>query len=267
MINLFRFLLQNSSFFLFIVFEFIALYLVVNYNQTQRNIFVNSSHTFSSTFLEQSDQIHDYFNLTKINEGVNKENALLLKKIERLKSQRDNVANATFEFNDAKIISNKINGRYNRFLINRGTSSGITKGMGVSHDNMPVGIIFQVTANYATAISLLNVNFNLSVRILNKRHFGTLAWLPPNPKEASLKHIPAYADVVVGDTVVTSGYSLVFPEGMMVGVVNEVITPTGSNLYDIGISLFADTDQMKYVHVIENINKNELDSLAQNIDF
>lgn len=262
MFNLFRFLVRNSSFFLFIIFEFIALYLVVNYNQTQRNIFITSSTRVTGTFLEKADQLHDYFNLANINEDVNRENSHLLRKIEQLKREKENLSQITFDFKDAKIISNKIDDRYNRFLINKGKASGVKKGMGVTHEHTPVGIVNQVSQNHASAISLLNVNFNLSVRIRNKGHFGSLSWQPPNPRRAAINHIPAYADVQIGDTVVTSGYSQVFPEDLPVGLVEKVVTPTGSNSYEIDVALFADIGRMKYVQIIENLNKSELDSLT-----
>ena len=267
MINLFRFLIRNSSFFLFVLFEIIAFYLIVNYNQTQKNIFVNSSNSVTGAIMEKSDQLHDYFNLKDINQDINRENSALLRKIQKIKSTGIQTDDASFEFKDAKVISNQINGRYNRFLINKGRSNGIAKGMGVTFESVPVGIVYQVTSDHASVISLLNVNFNLSASIRDKGHFGTLSWQPSHPKRAALNHIPAYADVLVGDTVVTSGYSSVFPEGLGVGVVEKVVTPTGSNSYDIDVTLFANIDRMNYVQIIENIDRSSLDSLTSTLGY
>ena len=267
MINLFRFLVQNSSFFLFILFEFIALYLVVNYNRTQQAIFITSSSGLTSSFLDKSDQVHDYFNLEKINGDLSRENALLLKKMARLKTPPLEGSDVPFDFESAKIVSNNLSGRYNRFLINKGRSSGISKGMGVTANRIPVGIIFETTDNHASAISMLNMNFNLSVSIADKGYFGSLTWDPPSPNTASLNYVPAYADVQVGDTLTTSGYSQLFPAGLPVGVIQKVFTSAGSNSYEIDVLLFADMARLNYVHVIKNIDRTELDSLAATLEY
>ncbi len=266
MINLFRFLLRNSSFFLFIVFEIIAIYLVVNYNTTQRTIFINSSNKVSGLLLEKYDEVRDYFNLANINQSLSEENALLLQKIEKLKLENPGSTNIPFGYKEAKVLSNTLDGRYNRFLINRGNSSGVEKGMGVLYNNQPVGIIYQVSQRHASVISLLNVNLNLSTSVKDKEYFGTLTWFPPNPREAILNHVPAYADVLLGDTLVTSGYSQIFPPGLHVGKVTQVTTPKGSNLHEIYVELFADFGRINYVQIVENLNRTELDSLTLESD-
>lgn len=260
MINLFRFLIRNSSFFLFVLFEIIAFYLIVNYNQNQNEIFINSSNRLSAMLLDRYDKVNDYFHLQRINESLNAENAYLLRTIEVLKRSQ-NTDSVRFDYRDAKIISNNISGRYNRFLLNRGHKDGVHKGMGVLYRNYPVGIVYQTTDHYSSAISILNVNFHLSASVKNKGHFGVLTWAPLNPLDASLNHIPAHADVQLGDTVVTSGYSQVFPENLNIGVVEEIQTPRGSNLYEIQVRMFADVSKMEYVQTINNVNLQQIDSL------
>ena len=95
-----------------------------------------------------------------------------------------------------------------------------------------------------------------------KNIFGTMTWRPPNPRRSLLQYVPAYADVLAGDTIVTSGYSNVFPENIPVGLVDEVTTPRGSNSHEIIVRLFADMGRLNFVQVIENINKSQLDSLT-----
>jgi rod shape-determining protein MreC len=262
MINLFRFLLRNSSFFLFIFFEIVALYLVVKYNRTQQSIFIQSSNQITGILLEKYDKVDDYFHLQEINHSLNKENSALLRKIEKLKRESFDSKDKSYDYIPAKVITNKIDGRYNRFTINKGASEGIRRGMGILYNEIPVGIVYQVTSNYASAISLLNVNLNLSAEIKDKGYFGTLAWLPTNPREGVINHIPVYADVVVGDSVVTSGYSQVFPEDLYMGIVEAVITPKGKNSYEIMVRLFADIGRMDFVQIVENLNQQELDSLT-----
>ncbi len=263
MINLFRFLLRNSSFFLFLAFELFALYLVVNFNQTQQSIYINASNRISGTLLEKQDQISDYFNLESINESLNRENTYLLNKLQsgRFGLNKNNTSSHTFH--DAKVISNQIDGRYNRFLVNKGRASGFKNGMGVTSGQFPVGIIYQCTNRYCSAISLLNINLNLSTKIKGKNYFGMLIWQPVNPRISVLEHIPAYAEVSVGDTVVTSGYSTVFPPDLPVGIVEHVRTPKGSNSHEIDVALFVDMGRLDHVQVIENTHQPELDSLLK----
>lgn len=261
MINLFRFLLRNSSFFLFIIFEIIAIYLVINYNQTQREIFIDATSRITAVTLEKNDQFRDYFNLQNINESLNQENSALLNKLAERKILQSSDEGASFAFQDAKVISNQIDSRYNRYVINKGKNEGVSQGMGVMSASYPVGIIFQTTDHYASAISLLNINLNLSVKIRSKDYFGTLTWQPPNPRESVLSFVPAYADVLVGDTVVTSGFSHIFPKDLPVGIVSDVTTPKGSNSHEIFVNIFADMGRLNHVQLIENVDRSEIDSL------
>ncbi len=264
MINLFRFLLRNSSFFLFIVFEIIALYLVVNYNQSQRKTFLDASSNITATILEKNDQLHDYFNLQEINRNLNQENAFLLEKIISQSALTSTADKPSFKFYNAKVISNQIDGRYNRYVINQGRGAHVKPGMGILSGTFPAGIIYQATENYASVISLLNINLNISARIKNKGYFGLMRWRPPNPQQSVLFDVPAYADVLPGDTVVTSGHSHVFPAQMPLGIVSSVVTPKGSNSHEIAVNLFVNLGRLEYVQVIENVHRTELDSLKRN---
>lgn len=262
MINLIRFLVRNSSIFLFIIFEFIALYLVVNYNQTQQSIFVGASNKITAELLERNDQFGDYFNLVDINAQVNRENAYLLDKLhEKKNSQTEAGDGSNFSFKGAKVISNQIDSRYNRYLLNRGRDAGINKGMGVISNDYPVGVVYKVTDDYASVISVLNINLNLSVKLKASDYFGTMTWQPPTTTTSVLRHIPAYVEMAVGDTVVTSGYSQVFPPDMSVGTVDNVQTPKGSASHVVTVKLFADVARLNYVQVIEQVDNAQIDSL------
>lgn len=266
MINLIRFLIRNGSIFLFVLFEFIALYLVVNYNQTQRASFVNASSKLTGELLEYNDRLADYFNLKSINEQVNNENAYLLNKLHERNALQQSEDVSRFSFKSAKVISNQIDSRYNRFLINQGRSNGVQKGMGVVSNDFPVGVVYRVTQDYASVVSLLNINLNLSVKIKGSGYFGSMTWRPPITTKSVLQHIPAYVDVAEGDTIVTSGYSRVFPADMPVGIVNEVTTPKGSASHVVGVKLFPDVSRLEYVHVVEPEDAAEIDSLTLDVE-
>jgi rod shape-determining protein MreC len=269
MFELFRVLVKNSGFILFVIFECIAFYLVINYNRPQREIFLYSSNVFSASILNQYNKVSDYFQLEQINDQLTIENANLMRQLNDsavtgIKNDSSSSLRNSLDFIGARVISNSINQRNNYFLIDKGRMDGIQKGMGVVSGNMPVGIVHRVTNNYSDVLSFLNSDFKISSRISNSRYFGTVSWDALDSKLGDLSHIPKHAVVEIGDTLLTSGYSTIFPENLMIGVVREKVIPSGSNFYDIKIQIEPDIGKLEYIQVVKNLDKTQLDSLNIN---
>ncbi len=267
MYDLLRYILKHSGFLLFVLFESIALYLIVNYNRPQKEIFNYSTSVFSSYMMDKRASVLDYFNLDEVNKQLAQRNADLVAENMWLRSMVGNASameldsSMKFQMIPAKVISNQIGSRHNHFLINKGRKDKIKNNMGVLFNGFPCGIVQKTTTNYADVISILNPSFNLSVKLGNTNIIGNLQWSQKAVTTAKLLNIPLHIKPFVGDSVLTSGYSIVFPADLYVGVVKEVKKPLGTNYYDIEVGLAKNISQMEFVDVTYTEVKNEIDSL------
>ena len=268
MTELLRFLVKNSGLLLFIVFQSISLFLLFNYNKKQKEIFLYSTNKVVGGVQNATDQIQNYLHLHEANEKLNEENASLYSEVQSLKNKLlDLEVNELQEISSrtvtgAKVLTNTVHKTNNVFVINRGKKDGIKKGMGVLSNYSPVGVIFDVGNNFSRALSILNSEFNLDVKVHRKNYFGTLNWTAPETKSSSLNYIPTHADLSKGDSLFTSGYSGIFPGELFVGTINEVKAVPGSHFYDVSVNLYQDAAQINYVYILEN-NYAFIDSLAQ----
>ena len=158
----------------------------------------------------------------------------------------------------AKVIHNSVNQAANYIFINRGSQQGITAQMGVINPSGVVGQVVNVTEHYSAVMSLLNKGFKVSAKLKHSSYFGTLAWEGKNTGLAKLREIPKHVKINVGDTVVTSGYSELFPENVMVGRVKYAHAEPEENFLDIDVVLSTDMNNLSYVYVINNLKKNEI---------
>lgn len=260
--SLLRFLARNYFFILFVVLEVIALSLVVNYNNFQRVKFFNSSNSVVAGIYERWDAVSGFFRLKTTNAELAAENASLRNELERLlrtsypdslRFQRDSAmaADPAYKFVPAKVVNNSIIKQYNYITINRGLKDGVRVDMGLIGPNGVVGIITSVSNHFATGPTILNKRWKVSAKIKRSNYFGSLAWDGISTDYANLNEIPFHVRMEVGDTVVTSGFSGVFPEGIPVGVIEEFDHATGHNFYDIRVKLLTNFANLSYVEVVK----------------
>lgn len=168
-----------------------------------------------------------------------------------------------FHFVAATVMNNSTNRPKNYFTINKGSNDGIEPGMGVVDQNGVVGIVNIIGNNSSRVISLLNVTQHFSVKVKNTNYIGSLVWHEGNPHIAYVEEMPRHVKYHVGDSIVTSGYSTTFPEGIPVGTVISQIRTSDDNFYTLKIKLASDFTQLSTVRVIKDNLKAELDSLAK----
>ena len=263
--NLLQFLFKNGAFFLFLILESFCLFLIVRANQHQRTIFLHSSQMISDKLNDEFDAFLDYWQLNQIADSLANENARLktaLYNRTSLAGPTSVVDSAGFEIVVAKVINNSIAQSNNYITIDKGTRHGLEKGMGVISADGPVGIITDCQGRYSRVISLLNRDTRISTSIRRNNYFGTLYWHGFNPRMMRLGAIPKHADLQVGDTVQTSGYSYIFPPEIMIGTIDTFWLDRGSNFHTIKVRLENDLSKLDYVYVIRNTAKKAQESLA-----
>jgi len=246
--NLLNFLAKYNNLIIFLILEGIALYLLGagnNYHNTRGSI-------------------RSYFGLREINQELASENAALKSILENMKNKEeqlffsvsDTVYKQQYTYTTAKVIDNSVNKQKNFFTIDKGEKHGLSVDMAVTSANGIAGVIVGCSKNYSVAMSLLNLDFRISARIKSNGYFGSLSWDGLSYKHAVLNEIPRHVAVNVGDTIETTGFSSVFPEGIMIGTVSNYENP-GGDFYLINVLLNTDFRKLHYVNIIGNMLKTE----------
>jgi rod shape-determining protein MreC len=211
-----------------------------------------------------------YLHLQEINESLARENMTLRNRVQKLekpdtsvfRSVYDTLYNQQYSHTFDEVIDNSVNRQKNFFTINKGRRSGIVPDMSVISDNGVAGVVVGCSDNYSLVMSVLNLDFKLSARVKKNGYFGSLNWDGRNYRYASLAEIPQHVPLSVGDTIETTGYSAIFPEGVMVGIITE-FERNGGDFYTIRVELATDFKNLQYVDVIGNIKKKELIDLQK----
>jgi rod shape-determining protein MreC len=268
--NLLAFISRYQFVFLFLIFLVISFVLIYNNNYYQRSRIVSTTGNFTGKFNQLYSNFTDYFDLKRANEQLSSENArlrtMLRMKTRAIPDSLVILENAsTMRYISARVISNSVQFRNNYFMIDKGYRSGIQKDMGVVTSNGVVGIIVDVSENYSSGISILHKDSKLSGRIKKNDQLVNVSWDGWNYRLGDLQHIPSHVSLVPGDTILTSGNSEIFPEGIIIGTV-EYIDDELENLFKKGkIRFSVDYNQLTYVYVVENIRKDEVQRLKMSM--
>ncbi len=259
--NLIRFISRQHFVLLFILLEFFSIVIIVNNNYFQRAKFFNLARSVSGNFYENVTGLKEYLYLKKINEELMLENVMLKNKLETLHSfnlfikedPEDTLSQLSYI--PAKVINNSVNKQYNYLTLNKGKKHGLEQDMAVISFGGLVGRIEAVSDNYAVVISLLNRDSKVSGKIKKNQYYGSLQWHGRGYQTAYFYEIPQHVKINKGDTIVTSGFSDYFPEGIMIGTIKSF--KKDGNFYNIKVNLSTDFKNLYYVNVVYSPGKKE----------
>lgn len=256
---------------LFLFLEGISFYLIITYNESQAKIYQNSVNVISGTIADQASNILGYFTLKEQNNILLKENAKLKAKLFNLVEKQGakpedlnlNITeNQIFKLVSARVVNNSISLRNNFLSLNKGRKAGITENQGVIGENGIIGITKAVNDNYTTVMSIFNSQTKISARIKDKGYFGSLVWNNTGDvRFMTLNDIPKHVPIKLGDKVETSGYSNLFPSGILLGKIVGKRIPPGSSTYELKVKLYQDMTKIKFAYVVINFETPALDSL------
>lgn len=269
--NLLNFLIRYNYWFLFILLEVICFGLLFRFNNYQKGIYFSSANFIAGKFYEISGGVTSYFHLKSTNEELMDRNLVLEGQVTKLENalrelQLDslyvnNIERSSFagEFTirKAHVINNSITMADNYITLNKGTADSIFPDMGVVDGRGVVGIVYLASPSYSVVISLLNRKSNLSCKIKGNPYPGYLRWEQGDARYAYLKDIPRYAEMHVGDTIITNGHSAVFPEGVMVGTISGIEDSSDGLSSQIQVELAADFGRLSNVRVISREGQKE----------
>ena len=271
--NLLQFFVKHSAWFVFTFYVVLSCVLLFKNNPYQQSVYLTSANSVSATVYEGMSTVTSYLNLKDINEDLQERNALLEKELIALRSEVTDLrmqlpdSNAVqarlqqFDFVVAHVISNSIAQPDNYITINRGSADGVKSEMGVVDQNGIVGIVNVVAPHSARVISLLNSHMRLSCKLKNSEYFGSLSWSGGDPRFAMLEDLPKHLTFEQGDTVLTSGFSTVFPEGIIVGTIESKERDMNESFVSLKVRLTTNFSQLSTVRVLTNAMSEELKSL------
>ncbi len=263
--NLLNFLSRYSNVFIFLILEAISVWLLVNAEGYQSSRFLGAIRSTTHYLDARIGGIADYVGLREANRRLAEENLFLMQTLEALKrdSFPDLMADLAgehegeFRYISARIINNSVNKRRNFISINKGRIDGIEPEMAVTGPDGVVGIVVSVSDNFSYVMSVLNIDFRMSVRLKSSGYFGSLRWDGISVNRAQLTEIPFHVSVAIGDTIESSGFSAIFPPGIPVGTVSE-IDNRGGDFYRIALNLFTEFRKLNYVYVVKSLRLDEL---------
>jgi len=265
--------IQKYRYFLFFLFlELIAFQLIINNLSFHKSKFISSASSITGGFYNKINTISDYFQLDIENKELLNENLILRNKLEKLSQNMDTVAvskifNKTkfsqrYSYFQGRVEKNQFRNNYNFLTINLGEKDSITPEMGVINSKGILGITENVLQSYSRVRSILNKNSKINAKLKNSNYFGTLTWDGLDYNITQLLDIPRQAKLKVGDTIITGGMSSIFPEGIPIGRVNNIVNELSIKRI-INIQLFNDMSNLKNIYVVKDFDKQQLMNLEK----
>ncbi|MDP4270440.1 MAG: rod shape-determining protein MreC [Bacteroidota bacterium] len=276
--NLIQFLVKHSNWIVLLIYTILGFVLLFNFNIYHRSVYLGSGNKLAGDVYAVSSSVTGYFNLKQTNGELLEQNSRLEMEVLQLKDQlkiinagklsNDSVHNRLFQrfgFITAQVINNSVNHTQNYITLNRGELDGIKTEMGVVDQNGVIGKVVDVSDHYAVVISLLNPKLKLSAKIQRTQYFGSVNWDGANPEYAQLLELPSHVEYKKGDTLVTSGFSGTFPEGIMIGTIETNKPKNSGEMRPIRIKLSTRFSRLSNVRVITNKLINEQQELENKV--
>lgn len=265
--NLTEFLAKHNHWFVFLVLEVVSMVLLFRYNSYQGSVWFSSANAVTGKVYEWDSAVESYFSLSGVNSQLTQRNAFLEQQVRMLD---DSIARLTLSQEaavtrlssmvpfqgcrliPAKVVANMVNRYDNLITIDKGSADGVKRDMGVVCGMGVVGIVYLVSEHYSIVIPALNSHSNISCTIQRRGYFGYLRWRGGSSQLAYLEDVPRHAHFKLGDNVVTSGYSSVFPPGVMVGKVLHVFNSADGLSYRVQVKLSTDFARLRDVCLVDD---------------
>lgn len=273
-----NFLIKHNHWFLFTLLEGISFVLIISFNNYQNAVVFTSANNIAGNLYSVITDIDSYFRLKSDNTVLIEHNRQLLDKLEQTQSELKTLREKTvlaehpltrkknngFYYKTATVVNNTLNKTDNYITINKGTSDGIKSEMGVFSEKGVVGIVYQSSANYSIVIPLLNGKSKVNCRVKGCNSFCALQWDGNDTRYSYLVDLPRYTLFEKGDTVITSGFSSIFPADIPVGRIHNIEESEDGLFYRAKVELFVDFSSVNNVFVVGNDGKDEQEQLEQN---
>lgn len=271
--SLIQFILKYQNFLLFLLLELAALLLVVSNNDYHNARYYSWSIATMGNIYEKQSNINDYFALSRVNEELAEQNAILQELLIKGKSPKqpsflsieDPLGTTELQIISGKVINASVNKQHNILTLNVGAKDSIEVDMAVIGPLGIVGVVKSVSDHYSLVLPLINQQTRISSKLRSTNYFGTLKWNTNDYRMASLEGFEQHVPVSIGDTIVTSGFGAIYPEGVMVGRISSIENGEEGVFHDIKVELSTDFKRLSYVYLLRNNQSVERRTLEQQI--
>ena len=274
-----NFLIKHNHWFLFTLLEGISFVLIISFNNYQSAVIFTSANNVAGNIYSVITDVDSYFSLKSDNEVLVEYNRQLLEELELTRGKLQTLQARTmlaehpftqrrndgFYYKTAKVVNNTLNKTDNYITIDKGTSDGVHSEMGVFSDKGVVGIVYQSSSNYSIVIPLLNGKSKVNCRVKGSNSFCALQWDGNDARYSYLVDLPRYTVFEKGDTVVTSGFSSIFPADIPVGRIHNLEESEDGLFYRAKVELFVDFSAVSNVFVVGNDGKEEQEQLEKDV--
>jgi rod shape-determining protein MreC len=287
--KLLAFLVSKRHWILFILCELISFVLIYRNNAYQRNMMLTSANAVTGSISSVSSAVFSYLDLQQVNRELLERGSMLEMEVIRLREQLQElsldtmdfspvflpedtasvadspVKKSAYEFITVRAVNNTTTYLNNYITLNKGSEEGLRPDMGVVSPRGVAGIVMTVRDHYSVVISLLNTKLNISCKVKGTHFSGPLSWKGGDAAYAYLEELPTHAVFEVGDTIVTSGHSAIFPPGIMAGIVDSYSKQRDDNFYSLKVRLATDFYSLNALCVIRNHAQEEQRAIEQEV--
>ena len=264
--NLLDFLAKYHHWFIFVLLEVASVVLLFQYNSYQNSVWFSSANAMVGKLYDGRAAVESFFSLTKINEELTLRNFYLERQVQELATAYSDLTKDTtklerqgllflqkYKVIPAKVVSNSVDKKDNLITIDKGSQDGVKVDMGVACGLGVVGVVYMTSDHYSVVIPVLNSSSSrISCAIRGRGYFGFLHWAGGDASRAYVEYIPRHAQFHRGEWVVTSGYSSIFPAGVMVGQIEKVFNSPDGLSYRLQVKLATDFANLRDVCVIND---------------
>lgn len=271
-----RFLARFKALWVFIILELVALYIISNQSVFQRSVFAQASMNIASETNAKIGNVLEYLSLSRTNEELSHHNAELQTLVASLQAQvleyEANAAlpavtdTAAMRYLSAKVVSKDLSSIDKYFVLNRGSSHGVKEGFGVVANGAVVGVVSNVTDRYSAVMLAASSKFPISAKVKRDSTLCTVIWNGNSRNMADVSGIPIHSEIKPGDTIITSGYSSIFPENYRVGMVTRVSENRETSSKDLKVLYLSDFSKLNYVQVIIFRDLDEINKIKEDIE-
>lgn len=274
--TLLNFFIKHNHWFLFLLLEGIGVMLIVQFNNYQNAKMFTSANSVAGNLFAAITDVNSYFALKSENAQLLQYNKELNGQVTALKARlaqhRDSAMVATlphkangFFYNSATVVNNALNAVNNYITIDKGTADSVEAEMGVFCNEGVVGIIYTASEHYSVVIPLLNSKSSISCRVKGSDSFCTLQWDGSDTRYSYLVDLPRYTKFEIGDTVVTSGFSSIFPADIPVGIIERTEDSDDGMFAQARVELFTNFATLRKVYIVGNEGRKEQWELENSI--
>jgi rod shape-determining protein MreC len=275
--NLLDFLIKYHHWFIFILLEVASGVLLLKYNSYQNSVWLSSANAVVGKTYQWESKVITFFDQSRLNEELTQRNFYLERQVDQLRRLYTDLTKDTtvmerqelqflsqYQLIPAKVVDNSVNKLENLMTIDKGRADGVEVDMGVACGNGIVGVVYLVSNHYAVVIPALNVTSSrISCAIRGRGYFGYLHWYGGDPAVAYVEDVPRHAKFKLGEWVETSGFSSIFPSGVLVGKIEQAYNSSDGLSYKLKVRLSTDFSCLRDVCVISDKSIAERAALMQ----